>query len=306
MFLNVFLEEYRAGRTPNPDIWCNREIKFKAFLDYALSLGAFQIATGHYARIRQQNNTYELLKGVDSNKDQSYFLYTLKQKQLASSLFPVGELHKSDVRKLAEYFQFKNHAKKDSTGICFIGERKFKNFLQHYLPAQPGLIMSINGKKLGEHSGLMYYTIGQRQGLGIGGTRGEVEKPWYVVRKDIEKNQLIVAQGHEHPALFNKRLICRELSFVSECYPQENLICSAKIRYRSPNQSCLLTQTGPDEIQLEFSEPQWAITEGQSVVFYQQDVCLGGGIIQYAFLKPIQRNMTILLWLFVEFFNVQY
>ncbi len=278
-----FLAEYRAGRTPNPDILCNREIKFKAFLDYALTQGADYIATGHYARIAKTHNEYQLLKGIDINKDQSYFLYTLGQPALSKSLFPVGELTKPTVRKIAKKHGLKTYDKKDSTGICFIGERKFKDFLQRYLPAQPGTIKTDEGKIIGEHQGLMYYTLGQRQGLGIGGQKNALEQPWYVVKKDMSKNELIVAQGHDHPSLYAKNLHCRQLHWVAGNPPGKNFTASAKIRYRASDQPCHVKEMARDELQVRFDQPQWAITPGQSIVFYQGEICLGGGVIEEAF-----------------------
>ncbi len=274
-----FLDEYAAGRTPNPDILCNKEIKFKAFLEYALSCGASYIATGHYARIHEQNGQYQLLKGADASKDQSYFLYTLQQSQLARSLFPLGELQKSEVRAIAETAGLQNHAKKDSTGICFIGERKFRDFLAEYLLARPGHIENEAGKVLGKHQGLMFYTLGQRQGLGIGGQQDSDPAPWYVLDKDLGRNVLIVGQSHDHPKLLKQYLQCQELSWVSGNPPPLPLRCAAKTRYRQTEAACEVTRIENDRYAVEFLEPQWAITPGQSVVFYQEDVCLGGGII---------------------------
>jgi tRNA-specific 2-thiouridylase len=274
-----FLEEYNAGRTPNPDIGCNKEIKFKAFLDHALLLGADYIATGHYARIKQHNGIYQLLTGLDTNKDQSYFLYTLTQEQLSRSMFPVGEINKSDVRKIAEQANLINHAKKDSTGICFIGERRFKDFLQRYLPKKPGLIETLEGKVIGQHDGLPYYTIGQRQGLGIGGRKNTAEQPWYVIAKNLARNVLIVAQGHDHPSLQNTKLICSNLHWVSGNEPNLPMYCRAKIRYRSQAEPCQIKKINETEFMINFDKPQWAITPGQSIVFYNDENCLGGGAI---------------------------
>lgn len=276
-----FLAEYRAGRTPNPDILCNKEIKFKAFLDYALVLGADYIATGHYARKRDNGPSARLLKGLDPNKDQSYFLHAVGGEQLAKTLFPVGELPKTDVRAIARRHQLITHDKKDSTGICFIGERRFKDFLQRYLPAQPGAIEDTEGRALGEHHGLMYHTIGQRQGLGIGGVHGAGDQPWYVVEKDLERNVLVVAQGTEHPRLYARALRLNQLHWISEV-PELPLRCSAKTRYRQPDQACLLTPLDGGGYRVEFSEPQRAITPGQSAVFYRGEECLGGGVIEQA------------------------
>lgn len=273
----LFLNEYAAGRTPNPDVLCNKEIKFRAFLEYALSEGYDAIATGHYARIRYQGE-YQLLRGLDANKDQSYFLCALGQKQLAHSLFPVGELTKPEVRAIAQKYGFINHNKKDSTGICFIGERKFQHFLSEYLLAQPGNIETDQGVVIAKHNGLMFYTLGQRQGLGIGGLSGYSEAPWYVIDKDISRNVLVVAQQHDHPRLLNTRLYCASLDWVSDQPPVLPLRCSAKIRYRTQDATCTLSQES-DKYRVEFDEGQRAITPGQSVVFYQDEICLGGAVI---------------------------
>jgi tRNA-specific 2-thiouridylase len=276
-----FLQEYRAGRTPNPDVLCNAEIKFKAFLDHALSLGADWIATGHYARIRRRACSqdaqagYELLKAVDASKDQSYFLYRLNQAQLSRTLFPLGDWLKRDVRALAHKVGLPNHAKRDSTGICFIGERPFREFLMRYLPTSPGPTQTPSGRSLGTHQGLMYYTIGQRHGLGIGGS-GE---PWYVVSKDLEHNRLLVAQGHDHPALFKDRLLAMSASWISQTPPHTPRPCTAKTRYRQPEAPCSLMRADSESCELDFDHPQWAVTPGQSAVVYQGEVCLGGGII---------------------------
>jgi tRNA-specific 2-thiouridylase len=275
-----FLHEYRAGRTPNPDILCNQEIKFKAFLDYALELGADYIATGHYARCTEVDGQYQLLKGLDANKDQSYFLYTLGQRPLSHSLFPVGHLPKPEVRRIAEENGFINHAKKDSTGICFIGERRFKDFLNRYLPAQPGEIKTVDGKPIGRHDGLMYYTLGQRQGLGIGGRKDTKEAPWYVATKDLEDNVLVVTQEREHPLLMSSRLICNQVRWVSDSPHKFPLQCTAKTRYRQTDQVCTVEQLDTGIYAVDFSEAQWAVTPGQSVVFYDGEICLGGGIIE--------------------------
>ncbi len=275
-----FLAEYRAGRTPNPDIMCNKEIKFRAFLDHALGLGADAIATGHYARMETvKNGRRRLLKGIDRNKDQSYFLYTLDQRQLAHTLFPVGTLEKREVRHIAHEAGFANQDKKDSTGICFIGERNFREFLQRYLPAQPGEIRDIDGRLLGRHDGLMYYTIGQRQGLGIGGRADSGEAPWYVAGKDMHSNTLIVVQGHDHPALMRNTLEAIDLHWVAGKPPHQEFRCHAKTRYRQPDQPCSVNLTDTTTCQVTFDQPQRAITPGQSVVFYEGDECLGGGII---------------------------
>jgi tRNA-uridine 2-sulfurtransferase len=277
----VFLSEFQTGRTPNPDILCNKFIKFKAFLDYAIDdLGAEYIATGHYARIKEKNGEFYLLKGLDPNKEQSYFLYTLGQKQLSHILFPIGHLQKSEVRILAKKAGFNNHSKKDSTGICFIGERKFTEFLQRYLPSLPGEIYTDEGKSIGQHQGLMYYTLGQRQGLGIGGIKNASDEPWYVLEKDLVNNILIVGQGHNHPLLFHNSLVASHLDWCNNCLPSETICCTAKIRYRQSDQDCRVLPMGNDRYKLLFDLPQRAITPGQSVVFYKGDICLGGGIIE--------------------------
>lgn len=271
-----FLTEYRAGRTPNPDILCNKEIKFRAFLDYAKQQGADFIATGHYARISREENRVNLLKGLDPQKDQSYFLHALSQDQLAYSLFPVGDLPKTKVREIAQQIGLNNHAKKDSTGICFIGERKFKAFLNEYLPAQPGNIETLEGEVLGKHDGLMFYTIGQRQGLCLGGKAGKQEAPWYVANKDIKRNVLQVVQG-EHPALFKTNLLASQLHWINHP-PQGKL--RAKTRYRQPDQTCTIEFLSDHQARVLFDQPQRAITPGQSIVFYEDDICVGGGIIE--------------------------
>jgi tRNA-specific 2-thiouridylase len=274
-----FLAEYRAGRTPNPDILCNQEIKFRAFLDYALDLGADWIATGHYARVAGAANQRRLLKGLDDNKDQSYFLYRLNQRALNRSLFPLGELNKPEVRSIAELKGLPNFAKRDSTGICFIGERKFKTFLSRYLPAQPGNIVSTAGEVLGRHQGLMFHTIGQRQGLGIGGTRDSSGEPWYVVGKNLTTNELVVAQGKNHPALFRSGLEATDLHWIAGSPPTLPLACCARIRYRQRDQACEILAHDNDSCAVRFATAQRAVTPGQAVVFYQGDLCLGGGTI---------------------------
>lgn len=279
-----FLNEYKAGRTPNPDILCNREIKFKAFLEYALALGADSIATGHYVRREQRQGQTFLLKGLDPNKDQSYFLSAVNEACLKQSLFPVGELEKSEVRAIASAAGLATSAKKDSTGICFIGERKFKDFLQQYLPAQPGDIESVDGEHLGRHQGLMYHTYGQRQGLGIGGLRNHTEEPWYVTGKDLVRNVLLVAQGNDHPALFSTGLIASQVAWINEQQPAMPLVCTAKIRYRQQDQACevsLVDPSRPDQVAVTFQDAQRAVTPGQAIVFYQGEVCLGGGVIEH-------------------------
>lgn len=278
-----FLREYRSGRTPNPDVICNREIKFKAFLDHAQTLGATRIATGHYVRLRQRGDCFELLRGLDDNKDQSYFLYALDQHQIGHALFPVGELDKKEVREIARRQQFAVAAKKDSTGICFIGERKFRDFLERFLPAQPGEIVGLDGRVLGSHNGLMYYTIGQRQGLGIGGTETGSDDPWYVADKQLEHNRLMVVQGLDHPALFHSHCRISQLHWISQQIDDPNFECSAKIRYRQQDSACRLRSFDRDAAVVEFEQPQRAITPGQSLVFYAGDQCLGGGVIDAAF-----------------------
>ena len=274
-----FLEEYKAGRTPNPDILCNREIKFKAFLDYALLLGADYIATGHYVRRSVGGDNAQLLKGLDDNKDQSYFLHAVGGHEIAKTLFPVGELEKPEVRRIAEKHGLVTHNKKDSTGICFIGERRFKDFLQQYLPAQPGPVIDTEGNPMGEHSGLMYHTIGQRQGLGIGGVSGAGDQPWYVVDKEVASNTLVIAQGKQHPRLFKQALLLSQIHWISDEQPALPFRCKAKTRYRQADQACTLESFG-DGFRVVFDEPQRAVTPGQSLVIYQGDVCLGGGVIE--------------------------
>lgn len=274
---SFFLAEYQAGRTPNPDVLCNSEIKFRAFLEYAERMGAEYIATGHYVR-RTLTSPYSLLKGCDPNKDQSYFLHTLNQYQLQKSLFPVGEMSKTEVRHIAKKLGFKNYAKKDSTGICFIGERRFKAFLQNYLPAQPGDIETIDGNRIGQHDGLMYYTLGQRQGLKIGGRRGFAELPWYVAVKDLQRNVLVVVQGENHSALFSKNLRAQKIHWILGISPTYPFSCFAKVRYRQKEQACTIEKEGIG-YKVAFKTPQRAITPGQSVVFYEGEVCLGGGVI---------------------------
>ena len=270
-----FLREYAAGRTPNPDVLCNAEIKFRAFLDHAMRLGAEKIATGHYARLSSFNNSFHLLRGSDGQKDQSYFLHRLNQEQLSRVLFPLGEMKKSDVRKLAREAGLANHARKDSTGICFIGERPFREFLNRYLPKVPGKIIDEKNRVIGEHIGLAFYTIGQRKGIGIGG-KGEA---WYVAGKDMKANELLVVQGHEHPLLLKKELKAGDASWISGNSPQAPSSHSAKTRYRQADALCTLSKALDGEIKVEFPAPQWAVTPGQSVVLYDGEVCLGGGII---------------------------
>jgi tRNA-specific 2-thiouridylase len=277
-----FLKEYAAGRTPNPDVLCNKEIKFKAFLNFAREeLGTDLIATGHYARKRFTDGHYQLLKGLDPNKDQSYFLYLLSQEQLAPALFPIGELEKPQVRKIAEEHDLVTFNKKDSTGICFIGERKFKTFLQTYLPAKPGKIETLAGDVIGQHDGLMYYTIGQRQGLGIGGKSTGLSEPWYVVEKDMARNVLVVTQGKHHPRLYQQELICEQLHWISGVAPKMPYECQAKTRYHQDdhNIQCTINRLDEQRYHVIFIEAQRAVTPGQSIVFYQNEICQGGGII---------------------------
>ena len=274
-----FLHEYQAGRTPNPDILCNREIKFRAFLDHARELGADAIATGHYARRIDDENGVHLARGLDANKDQSYFLHALSREQIGSAHFPVGELEKPRVREIAAEHGLITAEKKDSTGICFIGERRFADFLKTYLPAQPGDIETLDGERLGTHQGLMYHTIGQRQGLGIGGQKRHGDAPWYVVGKDLERNVLLVAQGKNHPALFASALEAEQVHWIEP--PPSDRPLTAKIRYRQPDQAVEITQDG-DRLVARFDQPQRAITPGQSIVFYDGDICLGGAVITRA------------------------
>ena len=303
-----FLCEYKAGRTPNPDVLCNREIKFRAFLDYAMELGAEYIATGHYVRrkshVRRKNhagkkdvadgqdssenspdtshekNTW-LLKGLDTDKDQSYFLHAVSGKELAKTLFPLGELKKEEVRKIAARASLITHNKKDSTGICFIGERRFKDFLKKYLPAQPGDVVTVQGRIIGQHQGLMYHTIGQRQGLGIGGVKNAADAPWYIIEKDLEKNVLIVDQG-DSPHLYSRALKVNSIHWINGCPPDFSKPLQAKIRYRQPDQLCYIRPSDTGRY-VDFSEPQRAVTPGQSIVFYSGDRCLGGSIITERF-----------------------
>jgi len=285
-----FLREYQAGRTPNPDILCNAEIKFKSFLDHALHVGADKIATGHYARVRLNDSTgqHELLKGLDNSKDQSYFLHRLNQAQLSKTLFPVGELLKTQVRQIAEDIGLPNAKKKDSTGICFIGERPFRDFLNRYISKEPGPIKDPSGRTIGKHVGLSFYTLGQRQGLGIGGIkekgtqRGSGEHtPWFVARKDMAQNILWVVQGHDHPWLLSPRLEAADVSWCSGRAPTAG-IYAAKTRYRQADAQCTFGASNATEFGLAFVENQWAVTPGQSAVVYDGDVCLGGGVINAA------------------------
>ena len=292
-----FLREYQAGRTPNPDVLCNAEIKFKAFLDHAMRLGAEKIATGHYARVRgladasfDAGQRFELLKGLDPLKDQSYFLHRLNQAQLSKTMFPVGELPKTEVRRIADEIKLPNAKKKDSTGICFIGERPFREFLNRYLSNTPGPILDDRGRKLGEHVGLSFYTLGQRKGIGIGGVKekgaprgGGEHEPWFVARKDLEKNALYVVQGHDHPWLQQHTLVADDLSWVDGRGPSVGLqAMGAKTRYRQADAPCEVTGVDAHSLALRFPDAQWAVTPGQSAVLYQGEVCLGGGVIASA------------------------
>jgi len=276
-----FLREYSAGRTPNPDVLCNAEIKFKAFLDHALALGAHRIATGHYARIRTADGSHRLLRAVDGTKDQSYFLHRLTQAQLARTLFPLGELRKTEVRELARRIGLANAAKRDSTGICFIGERPFRAFLARYLPTRPGPIRAPDGRVLGEHVGLSFYTLGQRKGIGVGGRQDGSGQPWFVARKDLSDNTLWVVQGHDHPWLLTDRLVATSAAWVGAA-PEAGRRLSAKTRYRQADAACTVLDAVNGRIELGFDEPQWAVTPGQSAVLYEREVCLGGAVIDAA------------------------
>jgi len=275
-----FLREYTAGRTPNPDVLCNSEIKFRAFLDYALRLGADRIATGHYARVRPvaQASRVELRKAADATKDQSYFLHRLTQEQLAPVLFPLGEIAKRDVRRMARELGLPTWAKKDSTGICFIGERPFRDFLARYLPRTPGSVVAPDGRTIGRHVGLAYYTLGQRQGLGIGGTKGGGDAPWFVADKDFEHNSLVAVQGHGHPLLYSRDVDAIDMHWIAGVTPNLPARLNAKTRYRMPDAACLLS-ADDGAYHATFEEPQWTPTPGQYLVLYDGDVCLGGGVI---------------------------
>ena len=293
-----FLREYQAGRTPNPDILCNAEIKFKAFLDHAIALGADTIATGHYAQVREVDGLFQLLKATDKSKDQSYFLHRLNQAQLSRAMFPLGHLLKTEIRKIAEQNGLCNFAKKDSTGICFIGERPFREFLSGYLPTQPGEMRTPEGRLIGRHIGLSFYTLGQRQGLGIGGLKQQtavnpkpltgnrkpetesLHEPWFVAGKDMENNRLIVVQGHDHPALLSTELTALDAHWISGTAPHLNHAYAAKTRYRQADAPCLITQLQEERCSVSFEQAQWAVTPGQSVVLYDDEVCLGGAIIE--------------------------
>ncbi|MFM9879812.1 MAG: tRNA 2-thiouridine(34) synthase MnmA [Burkholderiaceae bacterium] len=278
-----FLREYRAGRTPNPDVLCNAEIKFKAFLDHAMRLGAEKIATGHYARVRlnQASQQHELLKGLDASKDQSYFLHRLNQAQLSKTLFPIGDLHKTEVRRIADEIGLPNAKKKDSTGICFIGERPFREFLNRYIATDPGPVKDNTGRTIAQHHGLSFYTLGQRQGIGIGGVKGRSEAPWFVARKDLPNNTLWVVQGHEHPWLQSNTLQAQDAHWIAGTSPAPGHFC-AKNRYRQTDAPCVLSAVAPREFSLNFEQAQWAVTPGQYAVLYCGEVCLGGGVIHAA------------------------
>ena len=275
-----FLAEYKVGRTPNPDILCNREIKFKVFLEYAEMLGAEKIATGHYVRSGKRGGRARLLKGLDTNKDQSYFLYAVPEAAIARTLFPVGELEKPEVRAIAERHGLATARKKDSTGICFIGERRFRDFLQQYLPAQPGVIETPQGESIGEHIGLMYYTLGQRQGLGIGGLPNHPEEPWYVAGKDLERNVLIAVQGKHHPLLYTDSLATEAMDWIAGEPPATQGRFTAKTRYRQCDVACSIHTREDGGVEVRFDEPQRAVTPGQSLVLYDGEICLGGGVIR--------------------------
>ena len=274
-----FLAEYAAGRTPNPDVLCNREIKFKHFLDAARELGAERIATGHYARVAEVGGGHRLLRGLDRGKDQSYFLHQLGQAQLASTLFPLGELPKAEVRRMASEAGLPTAAKKDSTGICFIGERDFREFLSQYLPARPGEMRTPDGHCVGEHPGVFYFTLGQREGLNIGGVRGFEQAPWYVVGKDVPANVLYVDQGHDAPWLLSSRLQSESAHWIAGDPPASRFSCTAQTRYRQPDQDCEVQVLDNGSLSVRFREPQRAVTPGQSLVLYDGDTCLGGAVI---------------------------
>jgi len=289
-----FINEIKSGRTPNPDILCNSEIKFNAFLNHAISMGADKIATGHYSQIKETDGLYSLLKADDSTKDQSYFLYRLNQHQLSKSIFPLGNLLKKDVREIAKKEGLHNSDKKDSTGICFIGERPFTEFLNKYIENSPGPIKDEHGKIVGEHIGLMFYTLGQRQGLGIGGSKTSNGEPWFVAEKNIQENTLIVAQGHGHPLLFKDGLTAKKTHWIHGALPKKHWVYGAKTRYRQPDAHCEIDTIIDDSLEIFFGQKQWAITPGQSVVVYESNVCLGGAMIESAIDKaqvPLSEKM---------------
>jgi tRNA-specific 2-thiouridylase len=286
-----FLSEYQAGRTPNPDVLCNAEIKFKSFLDHAMNLGADCIATGHYAQVREVDGLFQLLKAEDGTKDQSYFLYRLNQQQLSKTVFPLGKIYKREVREIARREGLPNHDKKDSTGICFIGERPFREFLNRYLPSNPGDIVTPEGRCIGRHMGLTFYTLGQRQGLGIGGTRDGDGYAWYVAQKDMTNNRLVVVQGHDHGLLLSDQLTAVNVSWISGEAPHTQWVYSAKTRYRQRDAACSMEKASKESCIVDFAENQWAVTPGQSVVIYESRVCIGGGIIESA--RPAQPALPI-------------
>ncbi|MDQ3214893.1 MAG: tRNA 2-thiouridine(34) synthase MnmA [Pseudomonadota bacterium] len=275
-----FLREYSAGRTPNPDVLCNAEIKFKSFLDHAVKLGAEYIATGHYARVREVGGEFQLLRGLDAGKDQSYFLHRLNQQQLQCTLFPVGRLQKAEVRRLAQEIRLPNAPKRDSTGICFIGERPFREFLNRYLPMTPGPIRAADGAIVGEHVGLAFYTLGQRKGIGVGGVKESSGDAWFVARKDMQANTLWVVQGRSHPWLLSDRLVAQNATWISSNPPPAGTRLAAKTRYRQADALCIVTAVSSESFELTFADPQWAVTPGQSAVLYQGEVSLGGGVIE--------------------------
>jgi tRNA-uridine 2-sulfurtransferase len=285
---SLFIDGLKSGITPNPDILCNSEIKFDAFLKHALSMGAHKIATGHYAKVTERDGLFYLLKGDDGSKDQSYFLHRLNQKQLSQSIFPLGALLKKEVREIAKINSLHNYDRKDSTGICFIGERPFADFIGGYIKKDPGEIVSSDGEVLGTHDGLNFYTIGQRQGLKIGGVQKGNGKPWFVIRKNFESNQLIVGQGHDHPLLLSDGLIANQMHWIGEKLPKENWVYAAKTRYRQPDAPCEIDTIGNTATTIMFGQKQWAVTPGQSVVIYESNVCLGGGFIE----KAINHSIT--------------
>jgi len=285
-----FLREYSAGRTPNPDVLCNAEIKFKAFLDYAVKLGAEHIATGHYARVREVDGEFQLLRGLDMGKDQSYFLHRLNQGQLSRTLFPVGHLQKPEARRIAQQIGLANAAKRDSTGICFIGERPFREFLNRYLPMTPGPISAADGAIVGEHVGLAFYTLGQRKGIGIGGVKESSGDAWFVARKDMQANTLWVVQGHSHPWLLSNCLVAQNACWISGNPPPAGTRLAAKTRYRQADAHCVITAVGNESFELTFADPQWAVTPGQSAVLYQGEVSLGGGVIESMKMHKLDGN----------------
>ena len=289
-----FLAEYAAGRTPNPDVLCNREIKFKHFLDAARELGAEFIATGHYARVRERDGAWQLLRAADRNKDQSYFLHQLGQTQLAATLFPLGELAKPDVRRMAAEASLPTATKKDSTGICFIGERDFREFLSQYLPAKPGPIMTPDGRRIGEHPGVFYFTLGQREGLNIGGVRGFAAAPWFVVGKHVQDNTLIVDQGADSPYLFSDRSLTETAHWISGTPPAARFACTAQTRYRQKEEACEVEVRADGTLAVAFTQPQRAVTPGQSLVLYDGEVCLGGAVIA-ATDAPLEHGSTAFL-----------